>query len=63
VTGGMLKAKTMRTYDSQGIEIKGKVRVGYKTVAYPKAEVITFLKKRKAEAKKNQLAFSCLIKE
>jgi hypothetical protein len=49
VTGGMLKAKTIRTYDSQGKGIKGKENIGYKQVAYPVKEVIAYLERRAAK--------------
>ena len=52
MTGGMLKARTMRTYDAQGIGIKGKENIGYKQVAYPVKEVIAYLEQRAARQPK-----------
>jgi hypothetical protein len=55
VTGGMLKARTMRTYDSQGKGIKGKETIGHKQVAYPVKEVIAYLERRAAKQSKSPL--------
>ncbi|MDR1032099.1 MAG: hypothetical protein LBL30_03215 [Holosporales bacterium] len=52
VTGGMLRAKTMRTYDSEGKGIKGKENIGYKQVAYPVESVIEYLEQRAAKKPK-----------
>ena len=49
VTGGMLKPRTIRTYDSQGKGIKGKENISHKQVAYPVKEVIAYLERRAAK--------------
>ena len=44
-SGGLIHPRTMRNYDSQGIGISEKVRIGRK-VAYPVQAVITWLERR-----------------
>ncbi|MDR1365761.1 MAG: hypothetical protein LBJ03_01565 [Holosporales bacterium] len=55
VTGGMLRATTLRTYDSQGKGIKGKESIGPKQVAYPVKEVIAYMECRAAKQSNSPL--------
>jgi len=41
-SGGLLKAHTMRNLDSQGIGIKGRIKIG-KKVIYPTDEVVAWI--------------------
>ena len=45
LTGGLISAKTLANLDSEGNGILPRLRIGGK-VAYPKAAVVNFLKKR-----------------
>ncbi len=44
-TGGLLNAGTMANFDSKGIGIKGRVKIGRNT-AYPVNEVIKYLQSK-----------------
>jgi hypothetical protein len=46
ITGGIINPRTIRNLDSMGEGIKGKIRTGNRTVAYPVKEVIDWLNGR-----------------
>jgi hypothetical protein len=54
ITGGLLKASTMRNLDCQGKGISGGKRVGQRTFVYPVENVIAFLDAKLSKYDSNQ---------